>query len=64
MSRQKILFVVTEDWYFVSHRLSLAIAAKKVGFEVLVATNVGAYGELIKSHDLELIPLKLSRRGG
>ena len=37
----KLLFVVTEDWYFVSHRLPLAVAAQKAGFDVAVATRWG-----------------------
>jgi glycosyltransferase involved in cell wall biosynthesis len=36
----RILYVVTEDWYFVSHRLPMARAAKAAGFEVHVATSV------------------------
>ena len=36
----RILYVVTEDWYFLSHRLPMARAAKAAGFEVHVATRV------------------------
>ncbi len=36
----RILYVVTEDWYFLSHRLPMARAAKKAGFEVHVATRL------------------------
>lgn len=64
MANSKLLFVVTEDWYFVTHRLALAIAAKNAGYKVSIATNVGLHGDLIRSHGLELIQLKLSRRGG
>ena len=32
----KLLFFVTEDWYFCSHRLSLAIAAKEAGYELKI----------------------------
>jgi glycosyltransferase involved in cell wall biosynthesis len=56
-----ILFFVTEDWYFCSHRLPLALAAQKAGFKVTVATRVREHGELITSHGLRLIPLQLSR---
>ena len=35
-TRPQLLFVVTEDWYFVFHRLPLAVAAQKVGFDVAV----------------------------
>jgi glycosyltransferase involved in cell wall biosynthesis len=36
----RILYVVSEDWYFLSHRLPMARAARAAGFEVHVATNV------------------------
>jgi glycosyltransferase involved in cell wall biosynthesis len=35
-----ILYVVTEDWYFLSHRLPMARAAKQAGYEVHVATRL------------------------
>lgn len=60
----KLLFVVTEDWYFVSHRLPLAAAARDAGFEVAVATRVGTHGEAIQASGIRLIPFSLSRRGG
>ncbi len=37
---RRILYVVTEDWYFLSHRLPMARAAKAAGFEVHVATRL------------------------
>jgi len=36
----RILYVVTEDWYFLSHRLPMARAAKEAGYEVHVATRL------------------------
>jgi len=60
----KLLFVVTEDWYFVSHRLPLAIAAANNGFDVAVATRIGRDAEVIRKSGIRLIPLELSRRSG
>lgn len=60
----KILFVVTEDWYFVSHRLPLAVAALAAGYEVAVATHEGQHGEIIRRSGIRLIPFELSRRSG
>ena len=37
--KPKLLFVVTEDWFFCSHRLPMARAAVDAGFEVHVATT-------------------------
>jgi glycosyltransferase involved in cell wall biosynthesis len=36
----RLLYVVTEDWYFLSHRLPMARAAKEAGYEVHVATRL------------------------
>jgi len=36
----RILYLVTEDWYFLSHRLPMARAAKAAGYEVHVATRL------------------------
>jgi glycosyltransferase involved in cell wall biosynthesis len=60
---KKILYFVTEDWYFCSHRLPLAVAAKKAGYDVAVVTRVREHGERIESFGIRLIPLELSRRG-
>jgi glycosyltransferase involved in cell wall biosynthesis len=62
--RPKLLFVVTEDWYFVSHRLQLAVAASEAGFEVVVATRVKQHGNIIREAGIRLLPLELSRRIG
>ncbi|MBI5862209.1 MAG: glycosyltransferase family 4 protein [Rhodocyclales bacterium] len=64
MNKPRLLFVVTEDWYFVSHRLPLAVAAGKAGFDVAVATRVNAHGEQIKAAGIRLVPFELSRRSG
>jgi len=57
----KLLYYVTEDWYFVSHRLALAVAAKAAGYDVCVATRVRTHGEQIKIAGLRLIPFENSR---
>lgn len=57
----KLLFFITEDWYFCSHRLPLARAAIKAGFEVVLLTNVQSHGELIRSEGIRCISLNLQR---
>ena len=59
--RPKILFLVTEDWYFWSHRLPIARAARDQGFEVVIATAVQDHGELIEKEGFKLIPIRLKR---
>jgi glycosyltransferase involved in cell wall biosynthesis len=57
-----LIYVVTEDWYFCSHRLPLARAARAAGYRVLVATRVARHGEIISAADLELVPMNYPRR--
>ena len=58
-----LLFVVTEDWYFCSHRLALACAARAAGWRVVVATRVNRHADDILGAGLELRPLSMRRRG-
>src|ERR1700733_2684682 len=58
----KILFLVTEDWFFVSHFLPMAQAARDCGLQVAVATRVRANGERLKAEGFSVIAIE-SRRG-
>ncbi|MBX5473127.1 MAG: glycosyltransferase family 4 protein, partial [Acetobacteraceae bacterium] len=60
-SPPKILFVVSEDWYFCLHWLRLARSVRDAGFDVAVACNVSCDGERITKEGFELIPLNLHR---
>jgi glycosyltransferase involved in cell wall biosynthesis len=57
-----IVYFVTEDWYFCSHRLPLAVAAKDAGYLVYVVTRVNSHGAEIEAAGLNLVPVTLSRR--
>jgi glycosyltransferase involved in cell wall biosynthesis len=61
--RPKLLFLVTEDWYFWSHRLPVARAARAAGFEVVVAARVQDHGAQIRAEGFRLCPLAWRRRG-
>lgn len=61
--RPRLLFVVTEDWYFVSHRLQLGVAASHAGFDVVVATNLGEHEETIRKVGIRPIHFKNDRTG-
>ncbi|MCZ7594413.1 MAG: glycosyltransferase family 4 protein [Hyphomicrobium sp.] len=63
LPKPKLLFLVSEDWYFVSHRLPLAVAAMNAGFDVAVATRVGAAGDKIRTAGVRLIPITFNRSG-
>lgn len=57
----RLLFLVTEDWYFHSHRLGLAGAARAAGYEVLVGTRLTAHGEMIAAHGARACPIPFAR---
>ena len=59
----RLAFFVTADWYFCSHRLPLAIAARDAGHEVHVITHVDRHAHVIREAGLQLHPVKLSRGG-
>jgi glycosyltransferase involved in cell wall biosynthesis len=62
--KPKLLFLVAEDWYFCSHRLPLAVAARAAGYEVIVVTRVNHHADAIRAAELKLIPLQRMRRSG
>jgi glycosyltransferase involved in cell wall biosynthesis len=62
-TRRTLFFFVTEDWYFVSHRLPLAIAAQNAGYDVAVVTRVRSSGDIIRRSGLRLIPFENVRSG-
>jgi glycosyltransferase involved in cell wall biosynthesis len=62
----KVLFLVTDDWYFVSHRLNLARGLIERGYEVAVITNdshAGASAE-IRACGITLYPFTFARTVG
>ena len=61
MKKGKILFVINVDWFFLSHRLPIAIKALNEGYEVHIATKITDKAEEIKSYGLILHNLNISR---
>ena len=59
-----LVFVVTEDWYFASHRLPLARAAVASGYRVIVATRVREHGEVLRAAGCEVVALEWTRAAG
>ena len=54
----KLLYLVTEDWFFVSHFLPMARAARAAGFEVVVATRVRDHAARIEAEGCRVVPLE------
>ena len=59
---KRLLFIVSEDWYFVSHRLHLAIAAIESGYTVALLSHISSYRDLIESSGIEVIDWSLDRQ--
>ena len=57
----KVLFIVNVDWFFVSHRLPIAQAANKKGFEVHVASSFTGSQGIIEESGIAVHKLNLDR---
>jgi glycosyltransferase involved in cell wall biosynthesis len=60
---KSILFLVNVDWFFVSHRLPIAIAAMETGYKVHLACTYTDKADYLASLGITLHPLPLSRSG-
>jgi len=62
LTAPRILFLISEDWYFCVHWLQLAQEVRRAGFDVTVATRVARHGERIRAAGFDLVELGWSRR--
>jgi glycosyltransferase involved in cell wall biosynthesis len=60
-AQPRILYLIPNDWYFWTHRLRLARAARAAGYAVTIATLPGEYVERIKAEGFDFEPLQLQR---
>lgn len=58
-----VLFVVTEDWYFVSHRLQLAERLIGAGYRVILASRFSGHRTRIEQAGITCVPIGMRRRG-
>lgn len=61
MLSPRLVYLVTEDWYFISHRLPMARAAQRAGYEVHVITRVNRHGAAIEAEGFQLHPVDWNR---
>lgn len=61
--QKKLLFIVNVDWFFVSHWLPLARAAKLAGYEVHVATTPTGKSEVLLNSEFTYHNLSIDRSG-
>ena len=63
MASGRLLFIVNDTTFFVSHRLPIAIAARAAGFEIhLAAFDLGGL-EQVRAHGIAFHPLAVDRTG-
>lgn len=60
---KKLFIVVNVDWFFLSHRLPIALAAQKAGWDVTIITADTGKLKDIHAQGLKVIDLPMSRSG-
>ncbi|ODS13140.1 glycosyltransferase family 4 protein [Pseudoalteromonas tetraodonis] len=60
---KKLLYIVNVDWFFISHRLPIALAAIEKGYEVHLACGVTDRKNKLESLGIIVHPVSLSRSG-
>src|SRR5438067_12034647 len=53
LSGHRIMFLGNDDWYFCSHRMSLAIALANCGADVVVMANDSGFAQSIRNAGLK-----------
>jgi len=63
LAGRTILYLVTEDWYFWSHRLPIARAARDEGARVVVAARMAGHRDRIAAEGFVPVPIPFDRSG-
>jgi len=59
---KKILFNITEDWFFCSHFLERALAAKKKGYSIAVIAKENSHKKLIEKNGISFYHVPYNRK--
>jgi glycosyltransferase involved in cell wall biosynthesis len=62
MNPKTLVFLLTEDWFFASHFLKRALAAKAAGWRVILIAYSGEATAAIRAAGIEVIPVAFIRR--
>ncbi len=62
MKKNKLLYFVSEDKYFISHKIKHVLYAKKQGFDVLVVCKISKFYDNIKSKGIKVVGVDLNRK--
>jgi glycosyltransferase involved in cell wall biosynthesis len=60
--KPKLMYVISEDWFFCSHFLERALAARDAGYDVVVMAREQAHGQKIRAAGFRLLPVNFDRR--
>lgn len=63
MKKKKLLIVVDNDWFFLSHRLPIALECLQLGFEVVIVSKDTGRRRIIEEYGLRFIHVNFERRG-
>jgi glycosyltransferase involved in cell wall biosynthesis len=63
LAGRRILLVVNKDWYFLSHRLPLAVSLRDAGAQVTIAAGATGRETEIMRHGFQFRPLTFDRGG-
>ena len=63
MTNKKLLFIVNVDWFFISHRLPIALKAIDEGYEVHILCAITNKAQYLESLGLIVHPFLFSRSG-
>ena len=61
MTNKRVLFVITEDWALISHRLHLVEAAINAGYEVAIATKMNKHRKTLEDRGMRIFEWELHR---
>jgi len=59
----RLVITVNQDWFFLSHRLPIARAARDAGAEVVIVAGDSGNGAAIRAEGFEFIAMPISRKG-
>jgi hypothetical protein len=58
----KVVLFANTDWYLYNFRLSLALALREAGYDLLLISPPGPYGDKLREQGLRWEPLPMDRR--
>ena len=61
--KMKLFIVVNQDWFFLSHRLPIGMAAKEAGYDVTIVSEDTGVSDKIREAGLNTINLPINKAG-